>query len=177
MRPIPVGRTADGYEVYDRHSSHIRGHPQVQPYVEQALAQISTHGKDFFIEEVTFDAPIGVTLCVQTSPEDDILFAKRGNREGLSRFVKHKEPAASTSLTCILYKKRHVYILETAYVGVIAPPEPWDIQAHVRHEDSNASYTQSVQFWKTHALIYNPRLLDIIPNSEEKESNNYWLMA
>ena len=76
-----------GERVVDRHRSHL--HESVVPLLPAALAQIDSNGRNYFVEGVDFDQPIGETICVATGPGDEIVYAQRPNRAGLTRFVEN----------------------------------------------------------------------------------------
>ncbi|NMC51497.1 hypothetical protein GYA54_02070 [Candidatus Kuenenbacteria bacterium] len=139
-----VGTLRSGEPVYDRHSSHL--HEEVVPILPEALNKISSGGRDFLKEVVEFGHPIGHSICVATGPGDQIVYAQRTKRFGLSRFVVNREPEECSSVVVILKKAEDLggYILITAFVGNLSEPEPWD---------RNATPASSV-FWANHALIW-----------------------
>ena len=115
-------------------------------------------GELFFVRTVDFGRDIGVSACVETSQSDEILFAQREGRQGLTRFVKNKNPDPTSLLTFGLKKDemsdRNEYLCIFAFFGPKAEPEPWDKNA-----------TEAARsFWKDHALVwgFNP----IIPGTE-----------
>ncbi len=146
--------TKDGYLVYDRYHSHL--HKEAIPFLGEALERIATEGKSFLIEEVTFDCNIGFDKRVETTEEDEILFAQRINRNGLTRFVRHRQPEPCNSMVVVLMRATlaDTYVLITAYVGRRGLVEPWDWASHVRTCDPIKSYHSSVEFWKSHALVW-----------------------
>lgn len=134
-----------GETVVDRQPSHL--HEDAGRWLPQALARIESKGRDFINEEIGFGRVIGETVCVRTHPADQIIFAQRVNRLGLTRFVKNRQAEPCRSLVVILKRAaedRSRFILMTAYVGHRAEPEPWDKSATER----------SVAFWDSHALIW-----------------------
>lgn len=152
-----LGHLAGGEPVYDRPNSHL--HAQVAEILPEALAKVNAEGKEFFVAEVAFGRVIGHTACVATGQDDQIVFAQRPKRFGLTRFVKNRQPETSEAVTVILKKDdiEDYYILITAFVGTPAPPEPWD---------RNAT-EQSVPFWSTHALVWGCE--PTTPGTEQKE--------
>jgi hypothetical protein len=110
-----------------------------------ALAQITPDPqKEFYLQEVEMGMVVGKSICVATSESDQIIFAKRLNRLGLTRFVENREPEESTKVSVILKKGDGYYILLSAFVGELTPPEPWDRYAT----------SESLSFWNSHALIW-----------------------
>ena len=152
-----LGRLASGEPVYDRAQSHL--HEQVAGILPEALSKISAEGKPFLVAEAAFGRIIGHTSCLPTGQGDEILYAQRPKRFGLTRFVKNRQPEPCEAVVVILKKDdfEDFYILITAFVGHPAPPEPWD---------RNAT-PQSVEFWSTHALIWGQE--PTIPGTEQAE--------
>ncbi|MGL5675915.1 MAG: hypothetical protein ACRDDX_05860 [Cellulosilyticaceae bacterium] len=102
----------------------------------------------------TFEEPIGYSMLLETTDEDEIVYAKRLERELYTRFVKDKEPGPSYQVMCILRKSEEVegaYDLITMYPGGKSEKEPEDI-----HIQDKEEMIRSLQFWKERALIYNP---------------------
>lgn len=137
-------RLDSGEEVVDRPRSHL--HPGVGELLPEALSKISANGRSFLIEEVDFGRPIGEKMCVVTGPDDEIVFAQRPHRFGLTRFVKNRRPEPCTSVVVILKKAEDAdyYVLITAFIGHRPEPEPWDRNA------TAASFA----FWDQHALVW-----------------------
>jgi len=146
---------ASGERVVDRHHSHVHGAAAYQ-HLPAALGKICSNGRKFIVEEVDFGRPIGQTICVATRPGDEIVYAQRAHRRGLSRFVKNRTPEVCSCITIIL--KRDVledyYIVVSSFVGYRSEPEPWD-----RNANGN-----SLAFWAAHALVWGHE--QIIPGTE-----------
>lgn len=154
-----IGKTKDGYTVIDRHNSHI--HSTVTSFLPEALNKIEVAGQDFIIAKVEFNRFIGMNLCVETDSSDEIVFAKRPNRKGYTRFVKSREAELSTCATLILKADEILYktmIIITAFIGDPAEPEPWDAKAT----------NESLEFWSNHALVWG--LIPVVPGTETEES-------
>ena len=140
-----IGRLLSGEVVVDRHRSHL--HAGVEQLLPEALARIDARGRQFLVEEVVFDHFVGETVCVPTTDADKIVWAKRPNRFGHSRFVKNRQPDPCNAVTIILKQDDQedgLYVLITAFVGSAAPPEPWDRNATA----------ESGPFWTSHALVW-----------------------
>lgn len=143
-----VGRLASGELVVDRKDSHVASHESVMPLLAETFSQISSEGRETFCDEVDFGRNIGETICVHTNSSDDqnIVFAQRPNRLGLTRFVKDRTVEPTSKVTaCFKRTSGGGYLLMTAFVGGRAPAEPWDTKF------ADAS---SREFWSTHALIW-----------------------
>ncbi|RJO73134.1 MAG: hypothetical protein C4523_01990 [Myxococcales bacterium] len=137
-------RLQTGEVVIDRSRSHL--HDGVESLLPEALSRVQG-GRSFIKETVDFERPIGETTCVPTLPNDIIIWAKRPNRFGHTRFVKNRAPEACSSMVVILKKAEDrpgTYVLISAFVGNGAEPEVWD---------RNAT-TRSREFWASHALVW-----------------------
>ena len=164
-----LGYTKDGSPVIDRYNSHLNNHQDVISILQEALQKIDTKGRKFLNEEVRFTHTIGKTMCVPTTENDEIVYAQRKGRDGLTRFVKNREAEDTNVVTVILKKIREqiqtegeerevdAYLLITAWMGEKAEVEYYDPRATEK----------SLAFWNTHALVYNPE--HIIPGTETQE--------
>lgn len=142
METDMLGILKSGEAVYDRPRSHL--HEGVLPFLVEVLPQIDSEGREFFTVAHDFGQVIGKSSCVTTGEEDEILFARRVNRDGFTRFVKGRETEVSTSLIVILKRIERGYLLVTSFVGNPTPPEPWDPNADEASEP----------FWAAHALVW-----------------------
>ena len=168
MIPVPISllkwegggrrwQLGSGEIVIDRPQSHVATHPTVLPLLGEALSRIHSRGRNNIVEEVDLGRVVGETICVETHEGDEIIYAQRPNRFGLTRFVKNRESEPCGAVTICLNKAEgngH-YILATAYVGHRAPAEPWDTEWATE---------ESVPFWNTHALVWGKEA--IVPGTE-----------
>lgn len=146
-------RLKSGEVVVDRFNSHL--HAGVAALLPAALDLIDSAGREFLVEEVDFGRPIGETTCVATAAGDQIVYAKRPRRFGLTRFVKNRRPESCDSIVVILKAgDGGEYVLITAFVGHRPEPEPWD---------RNAT-TNSRAFWTSHALVWGSE--PVVPGTE-----------
>ncbi len=155
-----VWKLGSGEVVIDRHQSHVHG--EVVYHLPEALARINARGQRFLAEEVEFGRPIGETVCVATSDADEIVYAQRAGRRGLTRFVKNRKPAPTAHVTVVLKqddREMGNYVLITAFLGRKAEPEPWDQNIRMREE-----YARAVEFWSSRALVWGSE--PIIPGTE-----------
>lgn len=155
-KPKKLGMLASGENVYDRLNSHLHNIPILEVYLPLALQSIDTENRPFIVETVDFNKVIGESECVETKPGDEIIYAQRPGRAGLSRFVRG-EKAPTSKLTVVLKKVEDGYITLTAYVGEKSEPEPWD----------KVATPASVEFWNTHALVWGSQ--EIIPGTERSD--------
>lgn len=143
-----------GQRVVDRHKSHV--HEDVTRLLPEALARINADGRRYFIEEVDFGRPVGETSRVATKQDDQIVYAQRANRGGLTRFVMNRKAEPCSAVTVVLKRddRDDYYILITAFVGHRAEPEPWDQKAT----------PQSAAFWSSQALVWGSE--EVVPGTE-----------
>ena len=156
MRNLAV-TLGSGELIYDRFNSHAHG--EVVCLLSEALAEVDSCGRNFFIHEHDFGRIVGTSVCVPTTDADEIVWAKRPKRSGHSRFVKNRKSEPCSKVVVILKKmtRSDCYVLITAFVGNRAEPEPWD---------RNAT-SQSSEFWASHALVWGSQ--DVIPDTETTE--------
>lgn len=122
----------------------------------EALAQLVIPPVPFLIQTVDMGRIVGESICVVTEPGDEIVFARRENRAGLTRFVCNKKPTPCSLITIILKSagEPQTYVLITAFIGGPAAPEPWD----------RFATPESQEFWRTHALVWGHE--QIVPGTE-----------
>ena len=151
-----LGILASGEPVIDRKDSHVASHAAVFPLLAEAFSHVQTNGRDEFCEEVDFCRIVGETICVATSDADEIVYAKRPSRRGLTRFVKNRDPESTSSVTaCFKRTTGGAFLLMTAFIGSRAPAEPWDTEW---------ADEQSVPFWNSNALIWGAE--EVIADTE-----------
>lgn len=131
-------------------NKHMQVHKDVYPLLEEAFSMFTPTKETIQKTVVTFDRIIGATICVKTTPEDEIVYAKRKGRKWKSRMVKNRVPTPSSELTIVVKRcKNNIYRLLTAYVGGQSEREPDDINIR-----SDEEYDRCVAFWNEHALLY-----------------------
>ena len=152
---------ADGIPVIDRWNSHLTTHLKAYPLLGEllplALNQITSDARDFLLSEVDMGKVVGKSICVATTMSDQIIFAQRPNRKGLTRFVESREPEECSKIAVILKKADGYYVLLSAFVGGPTPPEPWDKFAS----------PESLPFWNSHALIWGHE--EVLPGTETRD--------
>ncbi len=144
-----LGRLASGEPVIDRADSHAAGHIGVDAILAELLSRIPSQGRKEFCEQVDFGREVGMTICVPTTGDgkgDLIVYAKRPNRRGHTRFVKGREAVPTRSaVACLKRTTGGAYLLMTAFLGSRAPAEPWDRRWATK---------ESLPFWSSHALLW-----------------------
>lgn len=126
----------------DRHNSHSH---ISESLLEEVLVKVESRGRGFLVETVDLGRLVGEQTRVKTGEDDEIIFAQRAGRFGLTRFVKNRKSVPTSAVTVILKKETSGnYFLVTAWVGTQAQPEPWDRNATATSRD----------FWSRNALLW-----------------------
>lgn len=108
--------------------------------------------------EVVLDEPVGYCTLVETSEADEVVYAKRLERELYTRFVKNRKPQEVTHVMVILRKSEEeedTYRLITMYPGFPSEKEPEDLNIASKEE-----LMRSLNFWSKKALIYNEHIIE-----------------
>ena len=125
------------------------------------MRRIELPRKGELVVEIDFGRMIGLSGCVCTHPimpETPTSFARRGNRAGPSRVLVGGErtPTSKIVVKANPTSIPRVYRLFTAFVGDRACTEPWDTEELQTPE----AREKSLRFWCSHALVYNPDVMD-----------------
>lgn len=136
----------DGISVFIP-SKHMRLHQADMPMVLEAIKQIDIADQTFIKTTVNFGRMIGHTICVETSENDEIVFATRVGRSTKTRFVVGRSPEPCSEVTLIIAKTAHGYRLITGYIGLPAEREVDDPSI-----SSSEELMRCIKFWSTHAL-------------------------
>ena len=121
--------------------------------------KLNNLNKDFEIVKIDFLSNIGYCTLIGTSEDDEIVYAKRHNRDIYSRFVKDRKVNLVKSVVLILNRNRkdlNEYYLVTMYPGNISHKEPEDLNIKSKNE-----LIESLEFWGNHALIYDEYIIQI----------------
>lgn len=143
--------------VVDRHDSHVHG-SDLRQVLSETITQLDLKDNpEFTVQTITHKAVVGLSQGVETSPDDEIIFARRHGRKGLTRFVLNRKPEPTNQVTVVLKKIGPVYMCITAWFGGPSEPEPWD----------KSATPNSLDYWNNHALIFNPD--DVVSGTETTE--------
>jgi hypothetical protein len=136
------------YDPINSHAAtHIEDTPQLRDLVIEVLA--NTVLENEYLEfERDMGRTIGTTDGVINDEGDELVWAKRKNRESYTVFNKSKSPQPSRFLTMALSQQDvNSYILESAFVSTgegSSPPFP---------DEPNAP-PESREYWSKHALAW-----------------------
>ena len=145
--------------MFDRFQSH---HSLPADLLRESLGRVTPGGRHFVEALVRFDRVVGSTRCVTTGPNDRVIYARRKNRNGMSRIVLGRNPEPCSTVFLVLKQNMddpESYTMITGFVGDRPAPEPWD---------RNAT-PASLPFWRSHALIVTPD--EIIQDAEIEEAS------
>ena len=131
--------SADNFFVVDRPSSHL--HNELKNLLPSVIKTITCNDQPFIEKELNCKQPVGYTTCVSVNGQDEIVYAKREGRNGLTKFVKNRKPELTCHITVILKKTNDFYTIITAYFGKKSEVETWDQRAT----------PSSFKFWNEHA--------------------------
>lgn len=137
---------------------HLVAHPEVGDMLEEVagLIELPRDGS-FLAREVDLGRVVGRSGCISApavGSEGEATFALRAGRRKPSRVaVGAVGPEVSTMVVLAFAgKEPRTYVAITAYVGALAPKEPWDTAPGKEREASLA-------FWSSHALVWDPGVM------------------
>lgn len=153
-----IGISADGEPVFiDWLNTNIDYHlletPDLIDLVGEVLPTISVMDEQQVVTERDLGRIVGTTNLVETTDNDEIVYAKRIGRDVYSRFAKNRKPIPCSSIVVVLRKGDPGYYLWTAMCAKLLPKEAWQ---------SDSLYT------KTHAMAYDETLIQLDTLTESK---------
>lgn len=158
----PVLRLGTGEPVTDRIDSHLPSDfkallPEILSKVHSDHLRRVSDGS--FEVVLDLGRVVGDRICVETRPDDDIVYAQRPGRSGLTRFARNRSPQACSTVVLVLRPstKRGGYFVVTGWFGILSRPEPWDRNAR----------PDSAAFWLAHALVWGST--PVVPGTETTE--------
>ena len=140
---------------------HLRAHPEVLAFLAEAIGRVDLpRNGEFLATEVAMGRVVGRSGCVpmwHIGPNDRATFALRVGREKPSRVMVGAEGPETTKVVVLAFAAKEAagtYVLVTAFVGELAPKEPWD-----RNIRTEAEAKESLDFWVSHALVYDSSVM------------------
>ena len=130
---------------------HILETPNLLELVKETLVETEIEDEEQVVFEKDLGRIIGSTSLVETDENDEIVYAKRKNRNEYSRFVKNRELIPTSYIVIVLRKIDDGYNLWTAMCGRLLPSVAYDPKDK---KDSNG-------FNRTHALVYDEKLIQL----------------
>ena len=146
-----LGATANGKEVFlDYTNTNVEYHlletPNLLALVREALPYIELQDADQVVIEKDMGRIVGTTNLVETAEGDEIVYAKRVDRQEYSRFVMHRQPVPCDRIVMVIRKTGNTFYLWTAMCGMLLPKE---------------AYQADSRFSQTHAMVYDEDLIQI----------------
>ncbi|HEY8998702.1 MAG TPA: hypothetical protein VIM53_00070 [Candidatus Saccharimonadales bacterium] len=145
-----IAKSKNGLDVFfDAEGSHAATHfrdaPQLLNLVQEILAR--TVFEDDVVEfDTDMGRIVGTSDLVTVEPNDELVFAKRLNRDVFTSFNKSKKPQPSSTVS-VAFEKQHngSYVLHSAWIGPISSP--------AFPGDPNET-PESKPYWLSHALAW-----------------------
>lgn len=146
-----LGLSADNEIVFlDRSNTNIDYHlletPNLIDLVREVLPTIHLMNEQQVVVERDLGRIVGATNLIETTDNDEIVYAKRIGRDAYSRFAKNRKPISCRSVVVVLRKGDSGYYLWTAMCAKLLPKAAWI-------EDS--------EFNKTHAIAFDESLVQL----------------
>ena len=140
---------------------HLKAHPEIMGILPEVMDNlILPKDGSFLRREVEMGRLVGLSGCVETLPIqkfDETFFAQRTERKKPSRIVIGDLGEETSKVSILAFPDRSGsgdYILITTWIGFLAPKEPWD-----NNIKSEKEFQESLDFWLTHALIYQEEVM------------------
>jgi hypothetical protein len=138
-------------------ADHLRAHPEVVEHLGDAIARVQLpDGGAFLRVAVEMGRLVGPSGLVETAPiavNELALFAHRIGRDFASRVVVGEQGPEVSTIAVLAFADKadfSTYVLITAFVGDLAPREPWD-----PNFESETERTEALEFWSSHALVWD----------------------
>lgn len=110
---------------------------------------------------IEFPFNIGYSNLCKTTNTEEIIYAKRKNRDVYTRFTLDGQSKLINKCAVVLKRGKednsNVYYLITMFPGEYLVKEPQD--SHIKTEEEKL---KSIEFWNEHALVFNPKDVDLL---------------
>lgn len=144
--------TGDGGRIVvsDQTKKHLEAHQGILPLLPEAVSRICLPDGDELVREIQMGRIVGKDYCCETgqiSRDTFTSFVWRPGRRGPSRVILI-DTLQDTDLVSVVAKRVSdgEFSLITAFLGRLAPREPWDPWLDSFEE------MESLVFWLSHAL-------------------------
>lgn len=148
-------KSSNGKDVFvDADNTNIRLHiienPDLIDLVKEAVEYSELDGEKVALE-VDLGRIVGFTSMVEVTDKDEIVYAKRLDRDKYSKFVKNKELLPTPKVVIILFEKEYGYLVWSAWCGELIPQET----------DGKGGIKDSESFKLNHAMVYDPKIIQL----------------
>ena len=155
-----LGISADGEPVFlDWLRTNVEYHlletPDLVNLVKEVVPTISILGEQQVVAERDLGRIVGTTNLVETTDNDEIIYAKRIGRDAYSRFARNRKPTPCSSIVVVLRKGALGYYLWTAMCAKLLPKDAW---------------IEGSQFSRTHAMAFDESLVQLDTITETRPS-------
>jgi hypothetical protein len=145
---LHIATSANDKKVFvDMEDSHAATHLHDTPALYE-LAKELIRDIELIENSVCIDRDmgriVGTADLVETSVTDEIMYIKRLNRDGYTRFAMNRTAEPTSFVTVVLKSIEVGYVLWSAWIGRAVPQFPGD-----EHETQ-----ESRPFWREHALAW-----------------------
>ena len=146
-----IAKSKNNINVYicEKTKEHMKAHSDVSlKHIIEVINSVTLSGT-FFMESVNLGTVIGKDHCIYVPNEkwNEVQMVQRPNRKGLTPMIKAEPPDTSLLTIGVCVDDDGLWTLFTAFYGVKAPKEPWDV-------NTEEEKTESEKFWRCHALCY-----------------------
>jgi hypothetical protein len=150
-----IGQSRNGERVYidpqeTKVALHLAEAPQLRELITEVLEKVDLVGDNVAIEK-DLGRTVGETTLVETDDNDEIIYAKRLQRDKYTRFVVNKMAQPTQFVTVILHKTDEGYRLWSAWCGQLVPTSP----------GGDDEMPKSQGFWRNHALVYDETIIQL----------------
>jgi hypothetical protein len=154
---IKVATSKNGIAVYvdtekGHAATHIADDATLLGLVKEVIATIDLRGAELK-QEYVFDHVVGECDLQTVDEDDDIVYARRLQRDRYTKFVKGKPRHQCSSVTIILKQASDGYKLLSAWVGHLVPSFP---KLHATADQG----IEEKKYWTTHALVWGKQAVD-----------------
>jgi hypothetical protein len=150
LKKIFLSKSRNNIDVwYDAITSHVATHLEDTPNLGALAAQVIEHtniSKPYMQFHVDMGYVVGSSDLVENEQDDEIIYAKRLNRDEFTAFNKSKPPQPSSLITVALEQQDDgTYELVSAWVGPSNSPS---------FPGTERETPDSKGFWKKHSLAW-----------------------
>lgn len=151
-----LGISRNGVEVYDRFFSHVHEEGGLtKELLSEAISKVFIT-KGFAEYVVDMGREIGCTTCVPVTNDDDVEYVYRIGRMGKTPMVHNRAPLPCKYIKMVIAQNYEGdFVMITCFIGKGGYREPWDKSIRSIKEKR-----ASEEYWRTHALIFDPDLID-----------------
>jgi hypothetical protein len=134
--------------VYDPETSHAATHFKDEPGLRELVIEVleqTVTTDEYMWFETDMGRVVGMTSLVETDDSDDIIYAKRLNRDSYTRFTRSRQPQPCSIVTVAMTPLNDdFYELDSAWIGTVGHSFP----------DTPGAADESREYWSRHALVW-----------------------